>query len=153
MDPACKCSLPVHLAMRHSTALQGTTLPCTHSLMQVLSYHVVPAVATSNDLKNQQYPTLLGSGPAASVTVIKRPGGGVRIQGGSRENVATVIAPNIRAGRSIIHVIDTVLVPKSNVPVGSSLKSTARAMGDCRFASKPRALARAAEAAAVTAAP
>jgi uncharacterized surface protein with fasciclin (FAS1) repeats len=80
----------------------------------VLSYHVVPAVATSNDLRSQQYPTLLtNTQTSATVTVTKRPGGGVRITGGSPSNVATVIAPNIRAGRSIIHVIDTVLVPPS----------------------------------------
>jgi uncharacterized surface protein with fasciclin (FAS1) repeats len=80
---------------------------------QVLSYHVVPAAATSNDLQNKAYPTLLNNGVVATVTVTKRPGGGVRITGGSSDNVATVIVPNIRAGRSIIHVIDTVLIPPS----------------------------------------
>lgn len=81
------------------------------SYTQVLSYHVVPAAAlTSNQLQEVAYNTALAG---QAVTVDKRPSGGVGITGGSPQNVATVIVPNIRAGRSIIHVIDTVLVPSA----------------------------------------
>jgi uncharacterized surface protein with fasciclin (FAS1) repeats len=81
------------------------------SHLQVLSYHVVPAAAlNSGQLQEQAYATAL---TGKTVTVDKRPSGGVRITGGSATNVATVIVPNIRAGRSIIHVIDTVLVPSA----------------------------------------
>lgn len=79
--------------------------------VQVLSYHVIPsAAATSAQLVDgKSYPTALDG---ATVTTDKRPSGSVRIIGaGNGDKVATVIAPNIRAGKSIIHVIDEVLLP------------------------------------------
>lgn len=80
------------------------------SYPQVLSYHVVPAGALNSvQLQEQPYDTAL---TGKAVMVDKTPSGGVRITGSSSpENVATVIVPNIRAGRSIIHVIDRVLLP------------------------------------------
>lgn len=79
--------------------------------MQVLSYHVIPsAAATSAQLKDgQSYPTALDG---ATVKIDKRASGSVRIIGaGNEDKVATVIAANIRAGKSVIHIIDEVLLP------------------------------------------
>lgn len=78
---------------------------------QVLSYHVIPAAAlNSRQLQNQAYATAL---QGARVTIKKRSSGSVRIMGGAAGNKANVVVPNIRAGNSMIHVIDTVLLPPS----------------------------------------
>lgn len=89
----------------------------THTLLsypthtQVLSYHVIPTGAlNSGQLAEAPYPTALAD-KSVSVTLTKKVPGGVRIIGGSPTNVATVVVPNIRAGRSMIHVINAVLVP------------------------------------------
>lgn len=75
----------------------------------MLSYHVIPTPATSNDLDSgKAYPTAL---QGASVTVTKLSSGAVRIKGSPACNTAKVTVANIRAGKSIIHVIDTVLLP------------------------------------------
>lgn len=85
--------------------------PLGSGCSQVLSYHVIPGAAlTSNELKSMPYATAL---TGASVTVRKRSHGRVTIRGGSATNVAKVTVANIKAGKSIIHVIDTVLLPPS----------------------------------------
>lgn len=76
-------------------------------LTRVLQYHIVPVVATSSQLTNgQTLPTLL-----TGKTLTARVGmGKVRIIGG--DVTANVVMPNLTAGRSVVHVIDAVLVPK-----------------------------------------
>ncbi|KAI8462205.1 MAG: Fasciclin domain-containing protein [Monoraphidium minutum] len=77
-------------------------------LTKVLSYHVVPAVAQSKSLKNnQKLPTLLKE---QGLTVDLSKAGTVTIAGAT--NKAKVVAADVRAGKSVVHVIDTVLVPK-----------------------------------------
>lgn len=79
--------------------------------VQVLSYHVIPAAAlNSKQVQSQAYMTAL---QGSRVTIKKRSSGSVRITGGTPSNRANVIVPNIRAGNSIIHVIDAVLLPPS----------------------------------------
>lgn len=77
--------------------------------MQVLSYHVVPsgAVRSSQFVSGQSVNTALAG---ASITVTRLSSGALRIKGGSG-CAAKVVASNIRAGRSVIHVIDSVLLP------------------------------------------
>ena len=86
---------------------------------QVLSYHVIPAGAlNSKQLQNQAYITAL---QGESLAIKKRSSGSVRITAaanlyyipGAPCYRANVIVPDIRAGNSIIHVIDAVLVPPS----------------------------------------
>jgi uncharacterized surface protein with fasciclin (FAS1) repeats len=79
----------------------------------VLKYHVVPGVAArAADLTNdQRLKTLQG----ANVTVRLVPGAGnaaatVRIIGVS--STATVTQADVPACKSIVHVIDTVLLPQ-----------------------------------------
>lgn len=70
---------------------------------------MIPTPATSNDLvSNTAYLTALDG---QSVTVTKLSSGAVRIKGAQACNTAKVTVANIRAGKSIIHVIDTVLLP------------------------------------------
>ncbi|KIZ06076.1 fasciclin-like protein [Monoraphidium neglectum] len=78
-------------------------------LTKVLSYHVVPVgAAKSTSLKNgQKWATLL---KGQDLTVDLSKAGTVVIKGAT--NSATVVAADVPAGKSIVHVIDTVLVPK-----------------------------------------
>merc|ERR1719408_1001863 len=70
------------------------------SLEDVLLYHVVPAVAFSTDLSDGQVlPTLL---EGAELTVDLTDGVG---------SDATVVASDVAACASVVHVIDTVLLP------------------------------------------
>lgn len=97
------------LSRRHTSTL--TPVMTAALPVQVLSYHVIPAAAlNSKQVQSQAYMhTLQG----ARVTIKKRSSGSVRITGGTPGNRANVIVPNIRAGNSIIHVIDAVLLPPS----------------------------------------
>merc|ERR1712054_471260 len=73
-------------------------------LTDVLLYHVVPAVAFSTDLSNGQVlPTLNGAELVVDLT------DGVVIDGIGSD--ATVVIPDVAAGLSVVHVIDTVLLP------------------------------------------
>ena len=74
-------------------------------LTNVLLYHVVPAVAFSTDLSDGQVlPTLL---EGAELTVDLSDG--VVIDGVGSD--ATVVTPDVAACASVVHVIDTVLLP------------------------------------------
>ena len=68
-------------------------------LTAVLTYHVVPGVVMSKDVKPGMVKTVQGS--AISVTTM----GGVKV------NDAKVTAVDIVADNGVIHVIDTVIVP------------------------------------------
>ena len=69
-------------------------------LTAVLTYHVVSGVVMSKDVKPGMVKTVQGS--TISVTTM----GGVKV------NDATVTAVDIVADNGVIHVIDTVIVPK-----------------------------------------
>ena len=69
-------------------------------LTAVLTYHVVPGVVMSKDVKPGMVKTVQGS--AISVTTA----GGVKV------NDANVTAVDIVADNGVIHVIDTVILPK-----------------------------------------
>ncbi|GBF88047.1 hypothetical protein Rsub_00759 [Raphidocelis subcapitata] len=84
-------------------------------LTSVLSYHVVPVPALSSELTDAQVlPTLL---PTANITVSKPPGvAGVSVFNAKCTRAvcppaAKVVAADIKAGKSVIHVIDRVLLP------------------------------------------
>lgn len=88
-------------------------------LTQILSYHVIPSAAvTSDQLEDgQMLPTLLG--PSLTVGMEDD---NVTIMGAS--NMANVIAADIVAGQSIVHVIDAVLVPPMNMSGTTMAAST-----------------------------
>ncbi len=71
-------------------------------LTKILTYHVVPGTVLAKDVKPGQVKTVEGS----SITV-KSDGGKVTVDN------ATVTAVDVRADNGVIHVIDTVIMPKS----------------------------------------
>jgi uncharacterized surface protein with fasciclin (FAS1) repeats len=74
----------------------------------VLSYHVIPSGAVlSSQLQDGQQVTTALSG-AAPLTV-KLQGGSVMFMGAGSS--ATVTVPDIKAGMSVVHVVDDVLLP------------------------------------------
>jgi uncharacterized surface protein with fasciclin (FAS1) repeats len=76
-------------------------------LAKVLSYHVVTAVAKAADLENgQKLKSLQGqiikvASAKSKVTLISSTG-----------SKAKVVMADVPAGKAVVHVIDTVLVPK-----------------------------------------
>jgi transforming growth factor-beta-induced protein len=79
----------------------------TAQLVKILTYHVVDGKVSSADLRAGKVTTLAG------VDVQVELSNGVKI------NDATVIKADIQASNGIIHVIDTVLLPKSDMPDAS----------------------------------
>ena len=78
----------------------------TDVLIDVLTYHAVPAVAYSYNLVDGMVlPTLTSSGASLTVDLSD----GVVIDGVGSD--ATVIMPDVAAGSSVVHVVDTVLLP------------------------------------------
>lgn len=75
---------------------------------QVLSYHVIPAgaVLSSQLTDGQQLTTALAG---AAPLVVKLKDSKVGFQGAT--NDAYVVVPDIKAGLSVVHVIDDVLLP------------------------------------------
>jgi uncharacterized surface protein with fasciclin (FAS1) repeats len=105
-----------------SRILLLSTHSCTH-VLQVLSYHVIPSGAVlSSQLQNgQQVPTALaGAGPLT----VSLQGGSVSFQGAGSS--ATVVAADIKAGMSVVHVVDDVLLPAG---VGSAEEAAAPTSG------------------------
>jgi len=78
-----------------------SAVPTGDALKNVLLYHVVEGAVGSGDLKAGSVPTLLAD---KSVTV--------SLQGGVEIDDAKVTTANILAKNGVIHVVDTVLVPK-----------------------------------------
>ncbi|MGK2931583.1 MAG: fasciclin domain-containing protein [Solirubrobacterales bacterium] len=71
-------------------------------LADILTYHVVPGAVMSSDLKDGQKPeTVQGGTVEVSVD-----GSDVKV------NDATVTQADIEASNGVVHVVDTVLVPK-----------------------------------------
>lgn len=71
-------------------------------LTAVLTYHVVPAVAYSTEVKTESLPTL--NGKTLSVTVDAK---GIKVNG------IDVVMPNVLTKNGVVHVIDGVLIPPS----------------------------------------
>jgi uncharacterized surface protein with fasciclin (FAS1) repeats len=71
-------------------------------LTQVLTYHVVPGAVMAKDVKPGSVATVEGS----AVTV-RTDGGKVMVDN------ATVTTADVKADNGVIHVIDTVILPKS----------------------------------------
>jgi uncharacterized surface protein with fasciclin (FAS1) repeats len=106
---------PLARALTRARAMR-TARPAAHQdlLRSILTYHVVPGVAAkARDLRNdQRLATLQG----ANVTV-RLPGdtaagatpSSVRVVGVA--STATVVQADVPACRSVVHVIDTVLLP------------------------------------------
>jgi transforming growth factor-beta-induced protein len=77
----------------------------TATLKTVLTYHVVPAVAYSTQLKNNEVvPTLQGE----TLTILLQ-NGGVEVVG--KNSRAKVVLANALTQNGVVHVIDTVLLP------------------------------------------
>eukprot|EP00775_Hariotina_reticulata_P004170 gene4170-4418_t len=78
------------------------------TLVKVLSYHVIPSGAVaSSALKNgQTVATALAGAAPLKVSITN---GKVEFIGAT--NTAQVVAPDITAGKTIIHVINDVLLP------------------------------------------
>ena len=72
-------------------------------LVQILTYHVVPGKVMSSDIAGKKMDA--GSVEGSNL-MIDAAGGGVMI------NEATVISADIESSNGVIHVIDTVLLPK-----------------------------------------
>ncbi|QMU56960.1 MAG: fasciclin domain-containing protein [Boseongicola sp.] len=72
-------------------------------LVKVLTYHVVPGAVTSDQLVGQRSNVATVQGQTVHVD---GKGGGVKV------NSSTVTTADIAASNGVIHVIDTVLLPK-----------------------------------------
>lgn len=97
-----------YLLANNLTAAQLLAAP---SLGDILKFHVVPGVAAqaANLTDGQVVPTLLGP----SLTLFLS-GGNVTVSGG--QNNATVTTADVAAGQSIVHIIDSVLIPPAAAP-------------------------------------
>lgn len=87
----------------------------------VLSYHLIPGVAaTAASLTNNQ--VLPTGNDGETLTVLKTSGGGVQFQpSGPNAPTATVVTPDITAGKAIVHIIDQVLIPANfQLPGGTT---------------------------------
>jgi uncharacterized surface protein with fasciclin (FAS1) repeats len=81
--------------------------------LQVLSLHVVPSAAlNSTQLADGQQLATLANDTALTISLAN---GTVKIATNDTEpeNAATVVNADVRAGGSVIHVIDRLLVPSS----------------------------------------
>ncbi|WIA36151.1 hypothetical protein OEZ86_007497 [Tetradesmus obliquus] len=96
------------------------------TLVKVLSYHVIPSAAVlSSQLTDGQQLTTALSG-AAPLTVSLQ-GGMVNIQGAG--STAMVTVPDIKAGKSVVHVVDDVLLPAGvGMPEAGTMPSSGRRM-------------------------
>lgn len=70
------------------------------ALTKVLTYHVVPGKVMANDVKAGMVKTVQGGSITVSTT------GGVKV------DAANVVKTDIAADNGVIHVIDTVIMPK-----------------------------------------
>lgn len=73
-------------------------------LVQILTYHVVPAKVMSSELAGKRTKVLTVEGDRISVNGM---GNSVKLGGGK------VVAADVGASNGVIHVIDTVLLPES----------------------------------------
>ena len=71
-------------------------------LVQILTYHVVPAKVMSGDIAGKKAKVLTVEGDRLSVNARN----GVRVDNGK------VVTADVEASNWVIHVIDTVLIPE-----------------------------------------
>ena len=77
-----------------------------HQLIDILKYHVVSGRVYSSDaVKAERASTLLG--PQVSVSLSAA---------GAKVNDAKLVKVDIEAANGVIHVVDSVLIPKQNTP-------------------------------------
>eukprot|EP00041_Stephanoeca_diplocostata_P041704 m.1645156 g.1645156 ORF g.1645156 m.1645156 type:complete len:335 (-) comp65955_c0_seq1:6-1010(-) len=77
-------------------------------LVKVLTYHVLAADVQAKDIvSGRRVKTVDGE----YITPFVSPQKNVFIEGGSRDNIARVIAANVEATNGVVHVIDEVLIP------------------------------------------
>lgn len=95
-----------------AAATPHPTSPPTHA--QLLQFHIVPSGAVkSSQLRNgQRVGTALAGAPAHKIE-IKRNGKVEVYPGGQDDNAGDVLVADIMAGRSVVHIIDEVLIPPS----------------------------------------
>ena len=74
-------------------------------LVAILTYHVLPRKLTANMIPGGRTPVRTLNSSARTLKVIKS-GGGVTVDG------ANVVAADVNASNGVIHVIDSVLLPK-----------------------------------------
>jgi len=92
-------------------------------VVDVLKYHVVPAVAYSTELTNNQVlPTLLGSTGASTLTVAK--GSSVTLKNNAGATKATVTLTDVLTTNGVVHVIDTVMVPPNLLTIVQTAQTT-----------------------------
>jgi hypothetical protein len=114
----------------------------------VLSYHAIPSGAVlSSQLTNGQNVTtaLVGAAPLR----VRIANGSVTFVGPA--NNATVTAADIKAGASVIHVIDDVLLPESNAPAPKVTAAQGNATASPAAAPAPSTAARSGASAAAAA--
>ena len=73
-------------------------------LTKVLTYHVVPGTVMASDVKGKRTTAKTVEGSAVAIDAS---GGAVKVDN------ATVSKPDVTASNGVIHVIDTVIMPKS----------------------------------------
>ncbi|KAK9830918.1 hypothetical protein WJX81_004786 [Elliptochloris bilobata] len=103
-------------ALLDAESIQMSALTRNSSLAtQLVEAHLIPGQALrAVDLQpGARYPTAL---PGAYLTVTKGADGLAVIPFPTSANPATVLVPDIRAGKAVMHVIRSVLVPRFLVP-------------------------------------
>jgi hypothetical protein len=120
-------------------------LPFCYLVLQVLSYHVIPsgAVLSTQLMDGMNASTLL---TGADPLTVRLNNGSVTFVGAV--NNATVKTADIKAGASVIHVIDDVLLPESDEPAENV--TAAQGPTAAPAAAAPAAPARSGAAAAAT---
>jgi len=91
-------------------ALLTYLLNSKDELIKVLQYHVASGEVKSGDLKDgEEVKTLQGSNVTVSVT---KKGNATTIKINGATNGATVTTADVTASNGVVHIIDTVLIPK-----------------------------------------
>lgn len=96
------------------------------TLVDILSYHVIPGVYTSSNLTDGgNLTTLQGTNVTSAVDTTMTPPMISFLPGFDSPYNATVVVPDIQAGGNVIHVIDDVLVPAAISEQLASASATA----------------------------
>lgn len=106
-DSLCPATLPLLPPLLPASTSHPLPQPL---LTRILSYHIIPsgALMSSNLTDGQNLTTLITDVPPLNVSMM---GGNVSFVGAT--NNATVVQPDIMIGQSVVHLVDTVLVPPS----------------------------------------
>lgn len=120
-DAAYTIFAPTNKAFKDSDVVKRTGLTAAQLLLpankkaltSVLEYHIVPSAAVrSTQLKNgQEVPTALKG--AAPLKISIKDGKVSVVPGANTRDAVNVVTADVVAGKSVIHVIDDVLIPPS----------------------------------------